>query len=149
MYDIKYADDAFARKKIGNSIVDLDKKLLSQLKNAGIIYAFDFLARSKTKELRKVLSADTGIDYATILYLTKCCDLLRLLGVSKKTLHYLYETGYDCVRNIKGENPVEVAGKVRLYMKSIGLKSGMPPCCSIEEVVKLAKIMPEVIEDFD
>lgn len=149
MYDIKYAEEAFTRKRISNSIIGLDKELLRQLKNAGILYAFEFLAHSKTKDQRKVLSDNTGIHYATILYLTKCCDLLRLLGVSKKTLQYLYETGYDCVRKIKAEDPVEVADKVGHYMKSIGLKSGMPPCCSIEEVVKLAKIMPEIVEDFD
>lgn len=146
MDKVLLAEDFFKRKKISSSIIGVDKAILSELKRAGIYYASELLKMSKTKELRKDLSQKTGIPYETILYLTKCCDLLRLTGVSGKTLQYLYDTGYDSVEKVKQSSPHVLSEIIKYYMKQLGLKSGMPSCCNIEEVVRLAKLMPEVVK---
>ena len=146
MMDVRTAEACFRRRKIGAAVIDLNAATLAGIKAAGLNDAAAFLDSCLTEKGRRSVAAKLGIEYGTVLRLTKYCDLMRLPGVSRRLLKSLYDTGYDSVAAIRAADAAVLTGTLKAYLYAHWGKTSLPSNFDAGEIIGLAALLPDIVE---
>ncbi len=124
---------------------ELSEEVISKLEGLAIKNTAQLFEEVLTHEQRTALAQQTGVDYKTILRLTKLTDLSRIRWVNHTFAFVLYEADYDTAKKVADANYEKLYETIKqlneqrkIYKGSIG-KHDMKLC------VKAAKdLSPDI-----
>jgi hypothetical protein len=97
--------NGFVSKPINLSdFPEIDKTTVARLLKIGIKTSKALFENGLSKSDRRKLSETSGVDYESILVLTKLSDLGRVNGVGPVFARMLYESGCDTVKKLSKAN---------------------------------------------
>lgn len=98
------------------------------LSNAGVRSTRDLLRVGATRNGRRTLSIQTGIDEGMILKWVNMCDLFRIKGVATQYAELLEAAGVDTVKELRNRSSenltrsmIEINSQKRLVRQTPGL----------------------------
>lgn len=124
----------------------LSDDIKSRLESAGVKDSFDIYNLVNTKEDRKKLSNETGLNTDDIEMITRLADLSRIRWVNHTFAYVLYLSGYDTVDKVSKANYQKVYDDVRALNKERLIFKGNIGLNDMKLLVELAGRLPMDIE---
>lgn len=117
-----------------------------KLKEIGVSSTQKLLDIGASRQGRKVLADEVGIDQRRVLDWVNLADLVRIKGVGEGYTDLLSEAGVDTVPELAQRNPANLHQKMLEVNQRKRLVRRPPSQAEVEDWVAQAKELPRVIE---
>lgn len=118
-----------------------------KLAAAGITTVNDLLEKGKTRQGRKRLAQETGIDESLILKWVNMADLFRVPGIASEYAQLLEKCGVDTVKELRNRNPENLYEKMKeVNAQGQAQVRQLPSLGMVQKWVEAAKTMEPAVE---
>lgn len=122
-------------------------QIRARLKGCGVVNSRQLLQAAGPFRARVVLSAKTGIEMATLAYITKRADVARLKGVGATFADMLEVIGVDTVERLGGWMPDALHRTLLDFNRSERFARRAPTLEEVEAWVAQARALPILIDN--
>jgi hypothetical protein len=120
---------------------------IGRLEVQGIVDTDGFLLQASSRELRRQLSARSGLDETLVARLARAADLARILGLIEPHVLLLEALGVGNVRTLRAQDPALLVKALRRKNVELTLVRSVPPESIIARWVSDASALPLILED--
>lgn len=117
----------------------------NKLKAARIETIEALLKEGATRQGRKEIAAETGIDESKILRWVNMADLFRIKGVGEEYSDLLEAAGVDTVVELANRKPENLYSKMMEINKDKNLVRRIPSSEQVSEWINQAKALPRMV----
>ena len=143
---IQYAAEISLETYKLSQFMDVDKEIISQLKKNGIITAQNILDKGATKEGRKAIVEQTGIQAEKILELVKLANIARVPGHKAKRARLYVDAGIDTLDKMAKLTAEDLVRISKEYIEKNGFDGSPPILSDANFSVENARRIPRIVE---